>query len=141
MDTLVLHIPNKIEALQRLQESLRGLGKKWELTNALIMNLELVLEEIVSNIIFYGFEDEREHTIEVDFRKLEHEILIRISDDGIPFDLTAVESFHDQDKTAEEREIGGLGIHFVKTLVDRIEYRRDQNKNILTLHKTINNQP
>jgi len=48
-----------------------------------------------------------------------------------------VEIFEDTDKPAEERNIGGLGIHFIKTLMDQVEYRREANMNILTLKKKI----
>jgi len=41
------------------------------------------------------------------------------------------------DKPVEDRKIGGLGIHFVRSLMDSVEYRREENKNILTLHKNI----
>ena len=137
MENLVLHIPNKIEALHSLHRSLSELGRAWKLNKDVQMNTELVLEEIVSNIIFYAFEDEEEHIIEISIERVDNEMIIRITDDGKPFDITAAESLHDASKPAEEREIGGLGVYFVKTLMDKIAYLRVDGRNILTLYKNI----
>lgn len=133
-----LSIRNKVDELPLITNAIEELAGEWSLSSRVVMNLNLVLEEIVSNIIFYGFGDEGEHDIKIDFLKEEHEIRLVIYDDGEEFNILDTNSFEDQEKAAEEREIGGLGIHFVKTLIDHIEYERKDGMNILTLHKNLN---
>ncbi|MBO2525559.1 MAG: hypothetical protein CW341_07665 [Bacteroidetes bacterium] len=124
------------------------------------MAVNLALEEIVSNIIFYAYPDKKGQ-IYVEFaKKTENEIvktekdtedkerlsavngqlstrlMFTITDSGIPFDPTKHEEV-DISLSAEERQIGGLGIHLVRQLMDEIHYRREEDKNVLTLIKKI----
>ena len=124
------------------------------------MAVNLALEEIVSNIIFYAYPNKRGQ-IYVEFaKKTENEIektekdtgdkeklsnvncqlstrlIFTITDSGIPFDPTKHEEV-DISLPAEERRIGGLGIHLVRQLMDDIHYRREEDKNVLTLIKKI----
>ena len=137
MNKKQISILNKVEELHKLNAAVEELIGECGLSKKLSMEINLVLEEIVSNIIFYGFEDKKEHLITIDFEKDDDELKIVMTDEGSPFDILSTEEFADVDKSAEEREIGGLGIHFVKTLMDRMEYQRRDNKNILTLSKNI----
>ena len=63
-------------------------------------------------------------------------MLFTISDSGIPFDPTQ-QPEADVSLSVDEREIGGLGIYLVRQLMDRIVYKREDEKNILTLTKQI----
>jgi anti-sigma regulatory factor (Ser/Thr protein kinase) len=69
---------------------------------------------------------------------LENDTLrIRLEDDGMEFNPLLSDEPEDLDKPVEDRKIGGLGIHFVKKLMDNVDYHRYENKNILTLIKKI----
>jgi anti-sigma regulatory factor (Ser/Thr protein kinase) len=61
-------------------------------------------------------------------------LIFTVSDNGIPFDPTTKENA-DTTLSAEDREIGGLGIHLVRQLMDEIHYRREEDTNVLTLIK------
>jgi serine/threonine-protein kinase RsbW len=137
MDKKQLSILNKIEELPKLNIVLEELAEEWGLSMKNSMHINLVLEEIVTNIIFYGFDENTEHQINIVFEKGINELKIVITDDGKAFNVIATKEFDDQKKSAEEREIGGLGIHFVKTLMDKVEYQRLNNMNILTLYKNL----
>lgn len=137
MNFLELVILNDITQLRLLEQSIEKLGDEWNISPKVGMNINLVLEEIITNIIFYGYEDDLEHRINIEFRKSAKEIIITIIDDAKAFDISETKEFGDLDKNAEERNIGGLGIHFVKTLMDKVEYRREEDKNILMLWKKI----
>jgi serine/threonine-protein kinase RsbW len=133
-ETLI--IKNRIDELPVLAVRIEELSEKWELPMALTMNINLVLEEAISNIIFYGFRDSEIHKISVTLL-LENKILtIIILDDGIPFDPTA-KSKPDVTLPAEDRPIGGLGIFLISKLMDSVNYSRENNRNILTLIKNI----
>jgi len=137
MNFLELIISNDISELRLIQQTIEKLGNEWKLTAKLEMNLNLVLEEVISNIIFYGYEDDLQHKIIIEFRLSGKEIMIMIKDDAKAFDISDTEEFGDAEKAVEERHVGGLGIHFVKTMMDRVSYKRDGEINVLSLWKKI----
>ena len=99
--------------------------------------IELATEEVLINIIEYGFPEKEAGTIEIVCKVPEdHHLKIVIADDGIPFNPLEC---HKIDITAplEERNYGGYGVHIVRTIMDDIEYRREEEKNILTLTKSL----
>ena len=94
----------------------------------------LVIEELVSNTIKYGYDDQETHEIRIDSRVEEGVIIIEVSDDGHPFNpLEAPEpATH---LPVHERPIGGLGLHLVRRMSDGFEYRRSEQNNIVTVRK------
>ena len=135
MNKVVINIRNDVSELHEISAALEEVSEKWDLSAKSAMHINLALEEVITNIIFYGFNDKEEHRISIEFIKEKDGVKIIITDDGNPFDLPAAEDFMDKETTSESREIGGLGIHFVKTLMDRMSYKRKDEKNILTLYK------
>ncbi|MBQ8946250.1 MAG: ATP-binding protein [Lachnospiraceae bacterium] len=104
--------------------------------------IDIALEEMFVNIVSYAYTDsgvpESEQTAEVimDVSGDPASVSITLIDGGIPFDPLAKED-PDTTLSAEERQIGGLGIYMVKQTMNRVEYRREDNKNIFTMEKTI----
>jgi anti-sigma regulatory factor (Ser/Thr protein kinase) len=96
----------------------------------------LALDELSTNIVSYGFKDQKEHTviftISLDCEALE----FRIEDDGIPFNPASAPDL-EQACNLNDTKVGGLGIHLIKTLMDEIKYKRINGKNILELKKYI----
>lgn len=133
----VINISNDVAELSILAEKVEIIGEKWELSMPLTMNINLVLEEAVSNIIFYAFDDNKRHTIKTTIRLNKQVLFIQIEDDGIAFNPT-VNKKPDISLSAEDRPIGGLGIFLISKIMDEVTYLRKQEKNILTLHKNIN---
>jgi serine/threonine-protein kinase RsbW len=129
-------INNQVEELSSIAVKIEELSEIWELSMPLTMNINLVLEESVSNIIFYAFPEGGKHLIEITLSIIEKELTIIIIDDGIPFDPTAKEQ-PDTNLPADERPIGGLGIFLVRKIMDNVTYAREENKNILTLKKKL----
>jgi anti-sigma regulatory factor (Ser/Thr protein kinase) len=97
----------------------------------------VVLEELITNTIFYAYRDKKKHDITIDFMLENDTLRIRLEDDGMEFNPLLSDEPEDLDKPVEDRKIGGLGIHFVKKLMDNVDYHRYENKNILTLIKKI----
>jgi serine/threonine-protein kinase RsbW len=129
-------ITNNVEELPVLAVKIEELAEKWELPVALTMNLNLVLEEAVSNIIFYAFKDREKHEISISISLESRILMIEIMDEGIPFDPTTLKK-PDLTLPAEERPIGGLGIFLITKIMDSVNYSRINNQNILTLIKNI----
>jgi len=100
------------------------------------MSLNLALEEAVVNVMDYGYPAGQVGHIEVKALANEMTLTFVISDDGIPFDPTA-KSEVDTTLSVEQRPIGGLGIHLVRTIMDSINYERTRGRNILTLRKKL----
>jgi anti-sigma regulatory factor (Ser/Thr protein kinase) len=88
----------------------------------------------LNNIISYGYDDEEIHEIDIEIELRSERLIIILSDDGIPFNPFKKDP-PDTMLSVEERMIGGLGIHLVKKLMDEYEYKRQTNKNIITLIK------
>ena len=130
-----LIIKNEISELPLVNNFLDLIAEELSFTRELLFDLKLVFEEIISNIISYAFEDNDEHQIKIDFEMEGNNIRIRFEDEGIEFNPTDVLSPGDLGKPLKERKVGGLGIHFVKTLMDSVEYERKDDKNILVLRK------
>ena len=131
-------IENRIEELPVLAEKIEQLGDKWELQPNLTMKINLVLEEALSNIIYYAFNDDEIHKIEVSIINPDNNLTIEITDDGAPFDPTAREQ-PDISLPAGERPVGGLGILLISKIMDTVSYSRNNNLNILTLTKNYEN--
>lgn len=135
--TTSITIPNRLEELTTISVWLEELGEAWYLPIQLILSLNLVLEEALTNTILYGYEDQLEHAIRIDMAKIADELVIVITDDGKAFDPTIKED-PDITLSAEERPIGGLGILLIKKVMNIVAYQRLEEKNILTLKKRIN---
>lgn len=131
-----LTLKNDVRELSKLADFLEQLGLRWSLKPKVLMAINLSLEEAVSNIIFYAFEDTEEHFIEIQFQLVEKQLKIVLSDDGKPFDPLDREE-PDTNLPLEERPIGGLGIHLIKKMMDTVLYERREQKNHFTLIKNL----
>lgn len=131
-----LVITNKVEELSRLAEQVDFLADNWGLSMPLCMNINLVLEEAVSNIIFYAFEDKEKHDIKIFIALQDDQLKIEIIDDGIAFDPSKSEQA-DISLPIEERPVGGLGILLISKIMDEVLYIREDNKNKLILMKNL----
>ncbi len=132
-----IELLNQLEQLAKLAEVIETFGEENNLPMNVVFDINLSLDELVTNIILYGYNDKNTHKIEVILEKEGNNIEITLIDDGQEFDPTKKEK-PNLDLEVEDKGIGGLGIHFVKTKMDEIKYKREENKNILTLKKIIN---
>jgi len=134
-DSLRLTIKNQIPEIEKIPETLDILAERWTIHAKMIMEINLALEELVTNVIFYAYPDESEHEIELVFSRHAKSISIRVTDDGKPFNLLEKVVHNEINKPLEERKVGGLGVHFIKTMMNRVEYNRSGDKNIVHLTK------
>ncbi|MGH8699537.1 MAG: ATP-binding protein [Burkholderiales bacterium] len=117
-------------ALDWLEAALRAAG----VAAAVVGEMRLVAEEGLSNVIRYAYADSARHSIEVTVEIGGGEIRLVLRDDGRPFNPLAAPA-PDLDGPIEQRSGGGLGIHLLKNLVDRADYRREDDANVLRLVK------
>ena len=129
-------IENQIGEIPFLAEKIEELAERWDFPVQLTMNINLVVEEALSNIIFYAFSDNKRHKIRISF-SLRYDLLkIMITDDGVAFDPTSRPQ-PDISLPAIERPIGGLGIFLISKIMDTVLYARKNNRNTLILKKEI----
>lgn len=133
-----LTLKNELTELAQLPILVEELRKEIGLNEEECFNLNLALEEAVTNVISYAFTDDEVQTFTVDVLTKADQVEITITDNGVPFDPTEVPAV-DTTAPAEERQIGGLGIFLIMQLMSDVKYQRINNTNVLTLIQTLHN--
>jgi len=129
-------LKSNLSELDNLCRHLETFGQKTGLSKKFVFEVNLVLDELFTNIISYGFDDGCEHVIKVTITPENGGLCLYIEDDGKPFNPVEFE-VPDVSCSIEECKIGGLGIHIIRKLMDDICYERCEDKNILKLKKGI----
>jgi sigma-B regulation protein RsbU (phosphoserine phosphatase) len=134
-----LILKNKVEELNKLPEFVDTVCEEAGIDMALIASLNLALEEAATNVVLYAYgKDEGDVDIEAVYT--DKYLKFILTDTGSAFDPTQKEEV-DTTLGVEERQIGGLGIHLVRQIMDSVNYERIKGKNVLTLIKRLNTQP
>ena len=136
MATLHTTLSGKRGDLGAVHDLVSALERAHHLPSAVVFDINVVLDELLSNTIQYGYAAGAKQAIQVTLSATPTAVEIRIEDDARPFDPLAAPA-PDLTLSLADRPIGGLGIHFVRKLMDVVEYRRDNNRNILFLKKNI----
>ena len=131
-----IRIKNKITELEKIAKFIEEIGEELGLNMELQMNLNLVMEEMVTNVIFYAYPQDVEADIELLAKSDGKELTFVLSDQGKEFDPTLKEDA-DPNINPAEREIGGMGIYIVKNIMNQVTYQRLEGKNLLTMKKNI----
>ena len=126
---------NNTDEMVRLARAVDQFGQAEQWSEQMSYHIKLALEEVVMNVISYAYDDDATHEFEVRLCSNSEGVVIDVIDDGGPFDPLREAAAPDVEATLEVRNIGGLGVFFVKTLMDHVEYRRENDHNRLTLTK------
>jgi len=125
---------NDIDEIKKLEPIINEIGKEWEIVDKHLFTLNLVLEELITNIIFYGFKVKNsKNFIKTKVVNKEAELEVVIIDNAVKFNILEKESDISSSKALSKQKIGGLGIHLVKNMTSSIEYNRENGFNYLTL--------
>ena len=131
-----IKLKNQVGELVHVARFIEEIGEELGLGMELMKDLNLVMEEMVSNIIFYAYPEGSEATIELAAECDGKELTFLLTDNGREFDPTLKDD-PDLDVNPAEREIGGMGIYIVRSLMDNVTYQRLGDKNVLTMKKAI----
>ena len=132
--TLVLD--NDIHEMEKLEPFLNSFFEKKNLDMSRLPKMDLAMEEAVANVIMYAYPEGERGTVEISLELKEGHIQTCISDAGTPFDpLQQPEA--NLSSSIEERPIGGLGIHLIKEIMDKVEYQYKDGKNMLTMTMSV----
>ena len=129
-------LPNDIEKVPVLAEFVDEVCEIVGFDMSTTMGINLALEEAVVNVMSYAYQPGTTGNVNIEAIANETRLKFIISDWGTPFDPTA-EKEVDTTLSAEERPIGGLGIHLVRQIMDSINYERIDGMNVLTLRKKL----
>ena len=132
-----VELKNDVIEIGRMSQIVDEFCEANKLTQDTLFALNLSIEEILTNIISYGYDDNDEHIILVRLYMNQGQVNIEVEDDGKPFNPLEVEP-PDIHKPLDERPIGGLGIHLVKNHMDFLQYKRKEERNLLIMKKKAN---
>jgi len=136
MHRITIEIDNDVSEIPKVDEEFDRFAEQAGLAPAIVQTLHLIFEELLDNIIKHGYRDDERHSIEVKIELSGGRLSVTITDDGIPFNpLKQVTP--DTSLSIDDREIGGLGVHLVKSMTDECRYQRKIDKNVLSLMKRI----
>ena len=131
-DQIVVRIANNLTELAPLAGIVEEFCERNEMPMKLAFNLNLALDEMITNTVSYGYEDKEKHTIEVRIMRAGDTFTVELEDDAQAFNpLEAPES--DLGVEIHDRLIGGLGVHLVRSIMDTVNYRRDGDHNLLIM--------
>lgn len=128
---------NDLSELNTLAQNLEAFGEQEDLNPAMVNAFNLCLDEIVTNIISYGFDDADTHQITLDIEREDDLVTAVVEDPGKEFNPLTDAKEPDLDASIEDREIGGLGIFFLKQMMDELDYQRVDGRNRLTMKKKV----
>ena len=129
-------IKNDDDGMGTVMDTFSAFAKDFGLAPRLVATMNMAIDELVSNIIKYGFDDDAEHDIEVRYAIESGEFVTELVDDGLAFNMLEKED-PDLELSIDEKPIGGLGVYLVKQLTDSQTYERRDDKNHLSLRKKI----
>jgi anti-sigma regulatory factor (Ser/Thr protein kinase) len=107
---------------------------------AVVQAVDLCLEEHITNVIDYGFDDPAHQTIVVILSLQQGQLEVEVRDNGKPFNPLLRPNV-DTAVPLEAKPIGGLGIHLMRQFMDDLNYRRESEQNILTMRKRVPSDP
>lgn len=131
-----LTIKNEEQELAHVAEFMEGVCDELELDMHQAMKLQLVIEEMVTNVIFYAYPEGTSADITLTAESDGKELTFVLSDSGKPFDPTAKEDA-DTESNPMDREQGGMGILIVKNIMNEVSYQRLGQINQLTMKKKL----
>ena len=135
-DVLEIALANELREIVAAAAKIDAFCEEQELAPEIAYAVNLSLDEILTNTISYGYDDDEPHRIEIIVRLEADSLVVVIVDDSAPFDLSATPET-DVEATLEDREVGGLGLFLVHQMMDKVEYERVDGCNVVTLTKSM----
>jgi len=127
--------PSHIQEIPRIRKDLEFLEEEWAISKSEIRQILVIIEEIFSNIVRYGFEDKQEHTVDLRLEYIDNQIEIEIIDDGIAFNPLDYQLGPIADPATSDA--GGMGLTLIRAFSSNISYARRSGKNHLNISKKV----
>lgn len=133
---LTLHFSNNAEEAPRVAKRVEHFLHDEKVSESITNKVLLCIDELITNIIAHAYTDKQEHAVLLECRVLDKHLELELRDDGVAFDPRS-QTRPNVKLSVDDRSIGGLGIHLVTTLMDKIDYRREGDYNVLTITKVL----
>lgn len=133
MSAFSLQLKNDLDEIETLMDQLNVYANEHDLNETVSFRLSLILDELVSNTISYGYADGRQGRIDIRMHQTGRHIEVLLKDDGDAFNPLEDSEVPDIDADIDDRDIGGLGVHFVREFSEKVAYQRLGLENTLTL--------
>lgn len=131
---LQLRLDADLASLPVLDEAVEEFGEAQDWAMDMMFQVKLALEEIAVNVINHGY-GQGGSAFEVDITSEPAALTIRITDEAKEFNPLTSSPAADVDASVDDRRVGGLGVHLVRTMMDEMHYERADGQNRLTLVK------
>lgn len=132
--SITIQVDTDVREVERLNKLIRQFGELHEVPSRALYAVNLALDELVTNVVLYGFDDPGSHAVTVRLSSEQGELVACVEDDGKAFNPLELPP-PDLNATLAQRDLGGLGIHLVRSLMDDVTYAREDGKNVLTIRK------
>jgi anti-sigma regulatory factor (Ser/Thr protein kinase) len=131
---MALTVGNRAADVERARKAVEDFARRNGLADRVVFNLSLAYEELLTNLLKHGYDDGDRHQITIRVSIRDRSVVAELEDDGRPFDPTSVAPA-DVGAPIAERPVGGLGLHLVRKLMNRVRYERagGRNKLIMTM--------
>jgi len=133
---LDLQVANRTEEIARVNQDFNVFAEQHGVPEGDRRRFNLIFDELLNNVISYAFDDDKEHVIDVAVSLEQKRLVVTIADDGRPFNPFG-RIPPETGLPLDDREVGGLGLHLVKNVMDDVTYERLGTKNVATLIKNI----
>jgi sigma-B regulation protein RsbU (phosphoserine phosphatase) len=131
-EAIVIELKNSLSEIERVARIVNDFGRRHQIDAKTSHNVKLALDEILTNIISYAYDNAAEHIIVTRLSLRKGKLTVEVEDDGRPFNPLNVPEPNTR-QSLEERSIGGLGIYVMRKKIDELDYHRQNDKNILTM--------
>ena len=131
-----VQITNQRDQVDTVRKFFDDYSKKNKLTEKTVHDIQMALDELLTNIVNYGYEDSDEHKIDVRFGINDDAVRVEIIDDSKPYNILEQEN-PDISLSVEDKPIGGLGIFLIKKLMSNVDYYTKEGKNHLVMTKEL----
>jgi serine/threonine-protein kinase RsbW len=136
MVSVQTRIPNRLDAMAEVAAMVEAFCKEYGVSRRILNDVNVALDEVLNNVISYAFEPGARSEIGISVEIRGGKIVIDVEDAGRPFDPLGAPP-PDLTGGLRERRVGGIGIHFVRNLMDAVEYARVGELNRLRLSKSL----
>lgn len=134
--TIEIVLGNTLSGLEKISSRLEEFFCQQNLDDPLKNQVNLILEELFTNSVNYGFQDQPDAQVLITLAYQPGQLEITYRDNGLDYNPLKKED-PDTHADIEARPIGGLGVYLIKTLTDHIEYQRQDGWNILKMMKRL----
>ena len=134
--SITIHITADVCEIERLNHLVRQFGELHDVPSRTLYAVNLALDELVTNVILYGYEEGSGKGVVIKLETAGKELVASVADEAKAFNPLDVAP-PNLNAPLEERQLGGLGVHLVRSLMDRVEYARENDKNVLTIRKRL----